>query len=71
MKLQGLRICFFFFFFSLIERSMCNGYLLQCRSHDSNSSDDEYGSSRNIAISLFRRYRNVIDRGGGDNLKVY
>ncbi|KAL5978657.1 hypothetical protein ACLOJK_029774 [Asimina triloba] len=35
------------------------------------SSDDEYHSSRNIAISLFRRYRNVIDRGGGDNLKEF
>lgn len=45
--------------------------MLQCQSHDSISPDDEYRSSRNIAISLFRRYRNVIDRGGGDNLKVY
>ncbi|KAI3992729.1 hypothetical protein MKX01_021690 [Papaver californicum] len=23
------------------------------------------------AISLFRRYNNVINRGGGDNLKIY
>lgn len=35
------------------------------------SSDDEYRSSRNIAISLFRRYKNVIDRGSGDNLKEF
>nr|DAD24188.1 TPA_asm: hypothetical protein HUJ06_025651 [Nelumbo nucifera] len=33
--------------------------------HVSASSDDEYRSSRNIAVSLFRRYRNVIERGGG------
>ncbi|BBH04374.1 hypothetical protein Prudu_015497 [Prunus dulcis] len=45
---------------------------LQCRMHDSSSSDDdEYRSSRNIAISLFRRYRNVVDRGGGANLKEF
>ncbi|XP_022723220.1 uncharacterized protein LOC111280272 [Durio zibethinus] len=42
-----------------------------CQSHGSASSDDEYRSSRNIAISLFKRYRNVIDRGGGDNLKEF
>ncbi|VVA33227.1 PREDICTED: LOC110103253 isoform [Prunus dulcis] len=43
-----------------------------CRMHDSSSSDDdEYRSSRNIAISLFRRYRNVVDRGGGANLKEF
>ncbi|KAK8496673.1 hypothetical protein V6N12_063933 [Hibiscus sabdariffa] len=42
-----------------------------CQSHGSASSDDEYRSSRNIAISLFRRYRNAIDRGGGDNLKEF
>ncbi|KAK2992486.1 hypothetical protein RJ640_005633, partial [Escallonia rubra] len=42
-----------------------------CRFNDSISPDDEYRSSRNIAVSLFRRYRNFIDRGGGDNLKVY
>ncbi|KAJ8761827.1 hypothetical protein K2173_004676 [Erythroxylum novogranatense] len=42
-----------------------------CRSHDSILSDNEYRSSRNIAITLFRRYRNVIDRGGGDNLKEF
>ncbi|XP_068657342.1 uncharacterized protein [Aristolochia californica] len=35
------------------------------------SDDNEYRSSRNIAITLFRRYRNVIDRGGGDNLKEF
>ncbi|GAB4830841.1 hypothetical protein Ancab_004869 [Ancistrocladus abbreviatus] len=42
-----------------------------CQSRDIVSSDDEYRSSRNIAISLFRRYRNVIDRGGSDNLKEF
>ncbi|KAL5842477.1 hypothetical protein ACOSQ3_013080 [Xanthoceras sorbifolium] len=42
-----------------------------CQSHDSISPDDEYRSSRNIAISLFRRYRNVIERGGGGNLKEF
>ncbi|KAK3039682.1 hypothetical protein RJ639_027023 [Escallonia herrerae] len=42
-----------------------------CRFNDSISPDDEYRSSHNIAVSLFRRYRNFIDRGGGDNLKVY
>ncbi|XP_077243688.1 orotidine 5'-phosphate decarboxylase [Tasmannia lanceolata] len=41
------------------------------RLHICASSDDEFRSSRNIAISLFRRYRNVIDRGGGDNLKEF
>ncbi|KAK1324906.1 hypothetical protein QJS10_CPA01g00861 [Acorus calamus] len=35
------------------------------------SSDEDYRSSRNIALSLFRRYRNVVDRGGGDNLKEF
>uniref|UniRef100_A0A5B7BM62 DUF7876 domain-containing protein n=1 Tax=Davidia involucrata TaxID=16924 RepID=A0A5B7BM62_DAVIN len=42
-----------------------------CRLHDSNSPDDEYRSSRNIAISLFRRYKNFVERGGGDNLKEF
>ncbi|XP_057416510.1 uncharacterized protein LOC130711071 isoform X2 [Lotus japonicus] len=42
-----------------------------CGLHDSVSSEDEYRSSRNIAISLYRRYRNFIDRGGGDNLKEF
>ncbi|XP_021766860.1 uncharacterized protein LOC110731317 [Chenopodium quinoa] len=42
-----------------------------CRSSDPTSSDDEYRSSTNIAVSLFRRYRNVIDRGGIDNLKEF
>ncbi|KAF3453112.1 hypothetical protein FNV43_RR03546 [Rhamnella rubrinervis] len=35
-----------------------------CRLHDSISSDDEYRSSRNIAISLFRRYRNEFISAG-------
>ncbi|KAF5198989.1 orotidine 5'-phosphate decarboxylase [Thalictrum thalictroides] len=42
-----------------------------CRSRTRDSSDDEFRSYRNIAISIFRRYRNVIDRGGGDNLKEF
>ncbi|KAL3519446.1 hypothetical protein ACH5RR_017595 [Cinchona calisaya] len=42
-----------------------------CRSQDSISPDDEYRSSRNIAISLFRRYRSFVERGGGDNLKEF
>ncbi|XP_068338712.1 uncharacterized protein [Pyrus communis] len=42
-----------------------------CRMQDSIPSDDEYRSSRNIAISLFRRYRNVVDRGGGANLNEF
>lgn len=45
---------------------------LLCQQQDAISSDDEeYRSSRNIAISLFKRYRNFIDRGGGDNLKEF
>ncbi|ONK60511.1 uncharacterized protein A4U43_C08F19260 [Asparagus officinalis] len=44
---------------------------LLCHLHVSASSDEDYRSSRNIAISLFKRYRNVIDRGGGDNLKEF
>ncbi|PKA49382.1 hypothetical protein AXF42_Ash014284 [Apostasia shenzhenica] len=43
----------------------------QCHLYINASSDEDYRSSRNIAISLFRRYRNVIDRGGGDNLKEF
>ncbi|KAL9269414.1 hypothetical protein AKJ16_DCAP19422 [Drosera capensis] len=44
-----------------------------CNSRDGVSSDDEYEyrSSRNIAISLIKRYRNVIERGGGDPLKEF
>ncbi|CAL5199539.1 unnamed protein product [Lathyrus oleraceus] len=43
-----------------------------CGLHDSiSSNDDEYRSSRNIAITLFKRYRNFADRGGGDNLKEF
>ncbi|KAI4311981.1 hypothetical protein MLD38_036841 [Melastoma candidum] len=33
--------------------------------------DDEYRSSRNIAISLFRRYKTAVERGGGENLKEF
>ncbi|RVX07996.1 hypothetical protein CK203_014783 [Vitis vinifera] len=50
---------------------ICIFFFLLCRMHDSISTEDEYRSSRNIAISLFRRYRNVVDRGGGDNLKEF
>ncbi|KAL3643323.1 hypothetical protein CASFOL_014138 [Castilleja foliolosa] len=42
-----------------------------CRSQDSISPENEYRSSRNIAISLFRRYRTFVERGGGDNLKEF
>lgn len=42
-----------------------------CRSQDSTSPENEYRSSRNIAISLLRRYRNFVERGGGDNLKEF
>ncbi|KAG6394098.1 hypothetical protein SASPL_144677 [Salvia splendens] len=42
-----------------------------CRSQDSISPENEYRSSRNIATSLLRRYRNYVERGGGDNLKEF
>ncbi|CAA0826507.1 Unknown protein [Striga hermonthica] len=42
-----------------------------CRSQDSISPENEYRSSRNIAISLLRRYRNFVERGGGNNLKEF
>lgn len=45
--------------------------LLQCHSQDAISPENEYRSSRNIAISLFKRYKYYAERGGGDNLKVY
>jgi hypothetical protein len=44
---------------------------MQHRFHVNASSDDDFRSTRNIAISLFKRYKNVIDRGSGDNLKVW
>ncbi|XP_010418206.1 PREDICTED: uncharacterized protein LOC104703826 [Camelina sativa] len=40
-----------------------------CRSR--NNSYDEYRSSRNIAISILRRYRTVIERGEGETLKEF
>ncbi|CAN4083773.1 unnamed protein product [Withania somnifera] len=46
-------------------------YRLLCRSQDATSPENEYRSSRNIAISLFRRYKNFLERGGGDNLKEF
>nr|POF00574.1 hypothetical protein CFP56_27650 [Quercus suber] len=42
-----------------------------CRLDDSIPADDEYRSSRNIAISLFKRFKNAVVRGGGDNLKEF
>ncbi|KAL8151224.1 hypothetical protein V2J09_021032 [Rumex salicifolius] len=42
-----------------------------CRYNDVGSSDDEYRSSTNIAISILKRYRNAIDRGGNENLKEF
>uniref|UniRef100_A0A1J3GW30 DUF7876 domain-containing protein n=1 Tax=Noccaea caerulescens TaxID=107243 RepID=A0A1J3GW30_NOCCA len=43
-----------------------------CRSsNNSISPDDEYRSSRNIAISILRRYRTVIERGEGQTLKDF
>lgn len=54
-------------FFPLIKAFCC----MQHRFHVNASPDDEFRSSRNIAISLFKRYKNIIDRGGcGENLKV-
>ncbi|KAL0012318.1 hypothetical protein SO802_007426 [Lithocarpus litseifolius] len=41
-----------------------------CQLDDSIPADDEYRSSRNIAISLFKRFKNAVERGGGDNLKL-
>ena len=41
------------------------GQLFSCA-----SMNEDYRSSRNIAISLFRRYQTVVDRGGAENLKV-
>ncbi|XP_059292938.1 uncharacterized protein LOC132046354 [Lycium ferocissimum] len=46
-------------------------YRLLCRSQDATSPENEYRSSRNIAISLFKRYKNFLERGGGDNLKEF
>uniref|UniRef100_A0A0V0HW99 Putative orotidine 5'-phosphate decarboxylase-like n=1 Tax=Solanum chacoense TaxID=4108 RepID=A0A0V0HW99_SOLCH len=46
-------------------------YRLLCQSQDTTSPENEYRSSRNIAISLFRRYKNFLERGGGDNLKEF
>ncbi|XP_073124734.1 uncharacterized protein [Henckelia pumila] len=46
-------------------------FFFQCRSQDSISPENEYRSSRNIAISLLRRYRVFVERGGGDNLKEF
>ncbi|XP_013630955.1 PREDICTED: uncharacterized protein LOC106336612 isoform X4 [Brassica oleracea var. oleracea] len=42
---------------------------LFCRSR--NNSEEEYRLSRNIAISLLRRYRTVIERGQGETLKGF
>ncbi|CAH2047994.1 unnamed protein product [Thlaspi arvense] len=44
-----------------------------CRSRKNTISpdDDEYRSSSNIALSLLRRYRTVIERGQGETLKEF
>lgn len=42
-----------------------------CQLDNSISADDEYRSSRNIAISLLKRFKNAVERGGGDNLKEF
>ncbi|XP_010546718.1 PREDICTED: uncharacterized protein LOC104818712 [Tarenaya hassleriana] len=55
--------------FSPKDRSQLKRWM--CRSSSSISPDDEYRSSRNIAISLLRRYRSVIDRGAGNTLKEF
>jgi len=41
------------------------------RFHVNASSDEDFRSSRNIATSLFKQYKNVIDRGGGENIKGF
>ena len=58
------------YFCSLFIETFMHVNLLQCQSQDLVPSDDEYRSSTHIAISLFKRYRNAIDRGGTDSLKV-
>ncbi|CAK8564399.1 unnamed protein product [Lathyrus sativus] len=55
----------------ICEKQHKGVHSILCGLHDSISSDDEYRSSRNIAITLFKRYRNFADRGGGDNLKEF
>ncbi|KAF3322881.1 hypothetical protein FCM35_KLT12870 [Carex littledalei] len=55
---------------SLSDCASTRNHLLH-RFHINASSDEDFKSSRNIAISLFKRYRNVIDRGGGENLKEF
>ena len=55
-------------FFLIIKAFCC----MQHRFHVNASPDDDFRSSRNIAISLFKQYKKVIDRGGGgENLKVF
>ncbi|KAJ3673308.1 hypothetical protein LUZ60_006682 [Juncus effusus] len=68
-KFEYTRPCCHEMWGSLKERSTRN-YLLD-KFHINASSDEDFKSSRNIAITLFRRYRNVVDRGGGDNLKEF
>lgn len=56
------------FFFVPLSKAFC---CMQHRFHvNASPDDDDFRSSRNIAISLFKRYKNVIDRGGGENLNV-
>ncbi|KAI3849080.1 hypothetical protein MKX03_011523 [Papaver bracteatum] len=56
---------------SISKQRTSTRWLCESRLVPSYNDDDEYRSSRNIAISLFSRYRNVINRGGGDNLKEF
>ncbi|MCL7040082.1 hypothetical protein MKW94_015674 [Papaver nudicaule] len=58
-------------FTSMSKQRTSTRWMCKSRRLSSSNDDDEYRSSRNIAISLFKRYRNVINRGGGDNLKEF
>ncbi|KAI4365475.1 hypothetical protein MLD38_021457 [Melastoma candidum] len=49
--------------------SLTHSFNERCRSVPPD--DDEYRSSWNIAISLFRWYKTAVERGGGENLKEF
>ncbi|KAJ4793506.1 orotidine 5'-phosphate decarboxylase [Rhynchospora pubera] len=55
---------------SLSDSISTRNHLLH-RFHINALSDEDFKSSRNIAKSIFRRYRNVVDRGGFENLKEF
>ncbi|KAJ3699974.1 hypothetical protein LUZ61_003679 [Rhynchospora tenuis] len=55
---------------SLSDSISTRNHLLH-RFHINALSDEDFKSSRNIAKSIFRRYRNVVDRGGTENLKEF